>query len=167
MAGNCEPYIWNRVILQMGHQSPVIQQALTALGTVYEEGIREPGEILAVKKHHNGLIQYNNAIKALAYHLSSENPDMRVTLVCCLLFIWVEFLQNRRDAAFEQMKAGLAIMRNLQSGAPERRRRMFGEDFEDLFGSLDRTFTRLEIQGTIHGTHKPEIMISDPSHPEL
>lgn len=91
------------------------------------------------------------ALRHLADSLMTGQADPRVTLISCLIFIWIEFLQNNLESGFRHSESGLQILRNLSAGKQNEVMRLDGSNFEDIYGSLDRSFKRLSIQVTIHG----------------
>jgi hypothetical protein len=97
------------------------------------------------------LEQYMKALRHLADSLMTGQADPRVTLISCLIFIWIEFLQNNLESGFRHSESGLQILRNLSAGKQNEVMRLDGSNFEDIYGSLDRSFKRLSIQVTIHG----------------
>jgi len=91
------------------------------------------------------LQQYNKAVRQLVEYLSSEDQDPRVALVSCLIFVWVEFLQNSLDTGFQHLNYGLKILRDLRQSMQQQGRILL-RDTEDIYGSLER------IQAAVHGS---------------
>ncbi|KUJ13788.1 uncharacterized protein LY89DRAFT_672072 [Mollisia scopiformis] len=148
MPGNFEPYFWDHIVLQFSHKYPTILQALVALSAIYEE--HEQGTPGPVSKSADSyaLQQYNKAVKDLMGYLGSEGQDMKVALTACLIFVWIEFLQDDLNSGFQHLSCGLKILRDC-IGIQDR-------DSEDIFGSLDRSFTRLRIQAAVHGAQESQ-----------
>jgi hypothetical protein len=110
MPGNFEPFFWDHIILQFSHSYPTVQQSLFALSAIYEENDRDNQNPVkttaALTKDPHALNQYNKAVRHLAEDLSKQQ-DLRVTLILCLIFFWVEILQNNLDSAFKHLDGGL------------------------------------------------------------
>lgn len=166
MPGNFEPYFWDHIVLQFSHQYPTIERCLIALSAMYEEMESEDRDALHSSStmgvrpiHHSTLQQYNKAVRQLVEYLSSEDQDPRVALASCLIFVWIEFLQNSLDAGFQHLNCGLKILRDLRQSL-EQKGQLLIRDTEDIYGSLERSFTRLRIQAAIHGSQTSDFTTS-------
>jgi hypothetical protein len=163
MPGNFEPSFWNRMILQFSHNYPTVQQSLVALSAIYEandQDNRSPGSSMTASlPAPHALHQYNKAVRHLVEYLSSTQHDLRVTLISCLIFVWIEILQNNLDAAFKHLDGGLKILRDIRVSLciPSYAEIPAIHDAEDIYGSLSRSFIRLRIQAAIHGSQLPGI----------
>lgn len=156
LPGNFEPYFWDHVVLQFSHRYPTILQALIALSAVYEEHdqvVLRPTQPSSEKEY--ALQQYNIAVNNLVEYLASENQDPRVALTACLIFVWIEFVQNNITSGFQQLDCGLKILRDLRLASSSQ-----DGDSEDILGSLDRSFTRLRIQAAVHGAGQSDFTTS-------
>ncbi|TVY51006.1 Beauvericin cluster-specific repressor BEA4 [Lachnellula cervina] len=154
MPGNFEPYLWDNLVLQFCHVYPAVQQSLIALGAIYEEHERRGTALTtSTPADENVLKQYNVAVKGLVDYLSSTNQDPRVALISCLMFVWIEFLQRNLDAGFRHLNSGLKILQNLRgSQIPGKISHVNDENKEDIYGALNRSFTRLRVQAAMHGS---------------
>jgi hypothetical protein len=56
------------------------------------------------------LQQYNKAISCLSRCLSQGPQSEEITLMCCVLFICLEFLRGNIDTAISHLLSGLGIM---------------------------------------------------------
>ena len=154
MPGNFKPYLWDNLVLQFCHVYPAVQQSLIALGAIYEEHERRGMALTtSTSSDENVLKQYNIAVKGLVDYLSSANQDPRVTLISCLMFVWIEFLQRNLDSGFRHLNSGLKILQDLRGPQiPGKTSPVNDEDKEDIYGALNRSFTRLRIQAAMHGS---------------
>ncbi|TVY47477.1 Beauvericin cluster-specific repressor [Lachnellula occidentalis] len=154
MPGNFEPYLWDKVVLQFCHVYPAVQQSLVALGAIYEEHERRGMALMtSTSADENALKQYNIAVKGLVDYLSSADQDPRVALISCLMFVWIEFLQRNLDSGFRHLNSGLKIMQDLREcHLPGEASSVNDEDKEDIYGALNRSFTRLRVQAAMHGS---------------
>ncbi|KAF4637595.1 hypothetical protein G7Y89_g478 [Cudoniella acicularis] len=171
--GNFEPYFWDNISLQLSHKYPTILHALIALSAIYEEHERSGLEIISdtsrvqVSYTEYTLRQYNKAVKDLVEYLASDEPDPRVALTSCLIFVWIEFLQNDPSSGFRHLNCGLKILRNLQLSSPGEKARTHERDSEGILGSLNRSFTRLRIQAAIHGSQEADFTTSSTRELEI
>ena len=165
MPGNFEPYFWDHIVLQFSHRYPTILQALVALSAIYEEHDHRRGwEPMRIRSEDYALQQYSKAVKDLMHYLASENQDPRVALTSCLIFVWIEFMQDNLTSGFQHLNAGLKILRDLKFGVESR---IQEKDSEDIFGSLDRSFTRLRIQAAVHGAQNSKFTTSNTRELEV
>jgi hypothetical protein len=161
LPGNFEPYFWDHIVLQLSQQYPTIRHSLVAFSAMYEDHEQQDKQPSFTNSEH-ALRQYNKAVRSrLDYH-SSDEQDMHVGLVSCLIFVWIELLQGNLDTGFQHLNSGLKILRDLRrrqrrKGIEERN---YQEDVEDVYGSLDRSFTRLRIQAALHGSRTSDFTTS-------
>ncbi|TVY80565.1 Beauvericin cluster-specific repressor BEA4 [Lachnellula suecica] len=154
MPGNFEPYFWDNVVLKFSHLYPIVQQSLIALSAIYEEH-ENSDRMLKGSAISNQYVlqQYTKAVRNLVDYLSSDDQDPTVTLISCLMFVWIEFLQKNLDSGFQHLNSGLKILQDLRKSARLGVSPNGGcRDKEDIFGSLNRSFTRLRVQAAIHGS---------------
>jgi hypothetical protein len=158
MPGNFEGYFWDHTVLQFCQKYPVVKQCLVTLGAIYEERERSSGSLGMVSVVQplgvHALQQYNKAIRHLVNHLSSVQIDTRVALVSCLLFVWIEVLQEKLPSAFRHLNSGLKILKDIGPAEVIER----PTDSEGIYASLDRSFTRLRVQSVISGTYKADLI---------
>lgn len=141
---------WNRVSSQ-NHSDDALRHALVALGAVHQlfgppevplpEGFTpESLEVFAIQR-------YNMSISRLQPHINSSNPEsVRVTLICCLAFIFLETLRSDHATAVNHLINGLRILESLPApsfcyhytGGEGFRPDVFSMgEVIDLFGSLE------------------------------
>jgi hypothetical protein len=158
IAGDFEPHFWNHTMLQFSHSYPTVQQAILALSVIYEGNQRDiqiPMKSSTVTiQDPRALQQYNLAVSHLIEYISSSHQDSRATLLSCLVFVWIEFLQNNLESAFKHLDSGLKILDDLSktlpvSSLPET---LAFDNAKDIYGSIRRSFTRLRSQAALHGT---------------
>lgn len=142
-------------MLQFSHRDPTIRYSLIALSAIYEEHEAHPDQTrmsAGQSKSVYVLQQYTKALRYLADSLLTGQADPRVALISCLIFIWIEFLQNNLESGFKHLESGLQILGGLGAGRQASRSGSpYASDFDDIYGSLDRSFKRLSIQATFHG----------------
>ncbi|EPE32052.1 Zn2/Cys6 DNA-binding protein [Glarea lozoyensis ATCC 20868] len=154
MAGNFESDFWNKVILQYGHQFPTVQHSLLALSATYEERTSK-GLMRSAVNSKYVLQQYTKAVRTLGEYISSSDQDPRATLIACLLLVWVELLRRNIDQGFQHLFSGFKILAHLRSAGVI-------TGCEDVYSSLGRSFRRLRIQLSIHGSTTDEIARTCP-----
>ncbi|KAE9363000.1 hypothetical protein N431DRAFT_550764 [Stipitochalara longipes BDJ] len=163
--GHFEPHFWNQIVLRFGHSYPAVQHALVALDAIYDgndRDLRSPVKNATISMRNSYVLhQYDIALRHLIEYLSSTQQDARATLLSCLVFVWVEILQNNLESAFKHLESGLKILRQIKEATPvpfsEGMITTHGE--EDVCEVLSRSFIRLSSQAATHGTYNevPEI----------
>lgn len=152
-------------MLQFSHNYPTVQQAMFALCAIYEgnqRGIQSPMKSrTATIQDPQALHQYNLAVSHLIEYLSLSHQDSRATLLSCLVFVWIEFLQNNLESAFKHLDSGLKILGDLSKNLPVSSlpEALGFYNAEDIYGSIHRYFTGLRSQAAMHGScsQLPEI----------
>jgi len=148
LPGNFEPYFWDHFVLQFSHQDPAIRYSLVALSAIYEDHeLKIQGLNQSPKQRSHSLALYMKAVHHLTDALSSSQIDTRVVLVCCLIFVWIDVLQDNLFSAFKHLESGAQILQDSYGHYS----RTIISDFEDIFASLTRSFTRLVLQASVHG----------------
>lgn len=161
--GNFEPYFWDVLVLQLSHQYPTIRHCLIALSAMYEaQGTRKHPSTVTPSQ---SLWVYNKALRDVASHISSPDQNLEVSLICCVIFIWIEFLQKNMDAGLRHLKSGLNILQHARSYREIQPENILRYDTDDVYGALDRSFTRLSIQVVLHGSRTPDLTATSVKTP--
>lgn len=118
-AGLCSfTAFWRRLNPSAGCQDEAIKHAVVALAVAYQQfhypsepiihGFRPADlEVFTIQ-------QYNRSIERLQSHAGSSTPEsIRVTLVCCLVFISLETLRGNDSVAVTHLTNGLRILQSL------------------------------------------------------
>ncbi|KAL5397422.1 hypothetical protein PMIN03_003291 [Paraphaeosphaeria minitans] len=169
---------WFRRVLPMCHDDPVVRQVVVALGAAhrcYLDNLSKSGsgdantsltyvEDVAVR-------HYNEAITKLISHdvtsSGSGNRELKY-LICCLLFVCLEYMLGRFDEAVRHIKAGCQLFQAADlSTAPD--------DIRQLFQETGTVFLRIIVDATIPPQEyeipnitphaKPLMEIDDASQP--
>jgi hypothetical protein len=118
---------WTQTILQESHHITPVRHAIIAIGALSVSFSGTPAPILKVnviqevdKKHHEqAVVHYLKAIQTLNQYISSSSsPQLRVALICCLLFVAFETLLGNISSTIIQIYGGLKILRSYYIGKP-------------------------------------------------
>jgi hypothetical protein len=105
---------WSRIPLQMAQSELSVRHALIALSYLNksETGTLKSARagLVAVSEQKTMLLHYNKAVKHLVQRMSESSYSAELGLVCCLLFICLEFLRGNYDTAMVHYKSGLKII---------------------------------------------------------
>ncbi|PYH94929.1 hypothetical protein BO71DRAFT_449792 [Aspergillus ellipticus CBS 707.79] len=151
--------IWQCLILQLSHSEPAVSHAVAALGAMHEVTSARRGDRVrarAADYRYFALEQYGRAISLLLKRpRGSNDPAVRLTvLVCCMIFVFFEFVRGDYRVALMHLRNGLRVLgpgeggRNWRGagalmGLDEKRKRGEGESEEEM---LIRGFAHLDIQ---------------------
>ena len=129
--GYFEERIWNSLILKASHTEPVIQHAIVALSSIHEGN------------DHLALRHYNRAIQTMRTVMA----EPVIVLMSCLIFIWIENLQDNNSRASTHIQSGLRIVaqNNLQGQAGVQ---------------LAHFFRRLYAQGVLLESPAPVVILT-------
>ncbi|OJJ46492.1 hypothetical protein ASPZODRAFT_66371 [Penicilliopsis zonata CBS 506.65] len=168
--------LWQRLVLQMSHGEPAVYHAVVALSAIHQASEVTIGSMLARQRRgppaeqlHRasvwrrfGIEQLGRSLAALNQRSMSQDPQLReVTLLCCLLFIVGELLQNHHDAASQHLLSGVSILCELRRQESGRKPTALSPVEPALF----TTFLRLEMQYT-HMGNSIRLMCLADSQPE-
>ncbi|RYP44715.1 hypothetical protein DL768_008846 [Monosporascus sp. mg162] len=109
---------WSVLVPQLAHNDEAVKHAVVALGSAFhmhgrrlEEGDAQRLEVFVVT-------QYNKAIRSLQQHVASASPEgTEITLVCCLMFTFLETMRSHSDAALVHFAHGRRIIDTLPVSA--------------------------------------------------
>ncbi|PYI25767.1 hypothetical protein BP00DRAFT_357622 [Aspergillus indologenus CBS 114.80] len=151
--GYYDSQLWEQFMFQMANLEPAVCHAAIALGAAHQEvvlqGINFPGDDA---KGRGVWYFYALEESARAFELlrrrNPQDPQMRqVTLLCCLLFVYMSLLQRDYNTAFRHLQAGLRVFQELRSG---RCGSLNGSSLDGAAMNLHlvAAFAQLEIQST-------------------
>ncbi|RYO80139.1 hypothetical protein DL764_009932 [Monosporascus ibericus] len=109
---------WNVLIPQVAHHDEAVKHAVVALGSAFhiydrrlEKGDAQRLEVFVVT-------QYNKAIRSLQQHVTSASPKgTEITLICCLMFAFLETIRSCSNAALVHLAHGRRILDTLPVSA--------------------------------------------------
>ncbi|KAH7381910.1 hypothetical protein BKA64DRAFT_727346 [Cadophora sp. MPI-SDFR-AT-0126] len=160
--GNFEPAFWETLVLRFSHSFPTVKQSLVALSSMYEEyeNNHSSSATFDFRFSATAINQYNSAVRELVSYIASNKRDSTVTLISCLIFVWIELLQGNFPAAYRHLRSGMKILDDSEasqmhlSGNVIQRRESL-HDVDEIHGSLARSFARLRIQAIVCGQRMP------------
>ncbi|OJJ95774.1 hypothetical protein ASPACDRAFT_1907473 [Aspergillus aculeatus ATCC 16872] len=116
MVGFFDSALWQQLILQMGHEEPAVYHAIVALSAFHQDSERQgmplSKEDLGNTWHRFALEQSMRSFSLLHTRRASHDPRLReVTLLCCLVFVLLEWLRGQYDKAFEHLRSGIRMLK--------------------------------------------------------
>ncbi|XEV01329.1 hypothetical protein FSHL1_006616 [Fusarium sambucinum] len=113
---------WEKLVPQACHDEPAILHSVLAMGSVHRRlciskaSGRDDGEAdklaLATLQYYNMAINSLYKLQADGSQLGKSRGPAQVTLIACLLFVVVEYLQKRPAQGLLHLRHGLQIMRS-------------------------------------------------------
>ncbi|CAG8982811.1 hypothetical protein HYALB_00001092 [Hymenoscyphus albidus] len=125
--GTPSSHFWTRLVLQETHNLSAIRHAVIALGALTKSLENAPPPNLKVnmtqtvdqKHHEQAVLQHLKGIQALKQYISSSrSPQLRNTLITCLLFTCFEILQGSYVSCVQQIHGGLKMLKSYYGGNP-------------------------------------------------
>lgn len=115
--------VWDKLVPQLGQTEPAVYHTMLAVASLYEETQLSgaplddstsplPGSFVSSAQSY-ALHQYTTALRELQIYMTSPHPAPTVILATCLLFVCIESLRGRWNAASRHIESGLAILKNV------------------------------------------------------
>ncbi|RAL02825.1 Zn(II)2Cys6 transcription factor [Aspergillus ibericus CBS 121593] len=120
IVGYFDCVLWQRLVLQISQEEPAAFHAVVAFSAVYADyetrGLPRKIDELDNSLQRFALDQCARAYRRLNSRSESQDPGLRdITLVCCVLFIMVEWMRGQYDTASIHLKNGLRIIQHDQT----------------------------------------------------
>ncbi len=147
LSGCFDHAFWSSFVLQASLTEPCIWHAVLALSASHESYkltyMNRPliEQARAESQKCLSLKQYTKAVSLLVHGISTQQPRLTVVLISCIIFIYIEFVQDNLDAALNHLKSGLKLVSEPQPSSLA--------DVVDE--SIIQLLTRLHAQAIIHG----------------
>ncbi|KAF7555389.1 hypothetical protein G7Z17_g2233 [Cylindrodendrum hubeiense] len=144
---------WTHIVLQNAQTYPTVRRSLNAVGSLYEAYLRNEHKshnsqaVLDTQTIQFALVEYTKAVNFLSKDLLANRLPSQTVLICCLLFVWLEFLRNDFTTALRHLKSGLSILLGMRKSSGLKH----SSEFDDIDDSILYIFTRLQLQATMHG----------------
>ncbi|KAE9583116.1 Aspercryptin biosynthesis cluster-specific transcription regulator atnN [Colletotrichum fructicola] len=154
---------WETLVLQASSTEPAVLYAVLALGAAHRMEIAnaccckiesEDSELSNITTQKRLALQYyNKAIGLLRPQLCNRRPEsVRISLVVCIIFIYLEFMQERYEDGYVHFRHGLQLLDLLTPGLSSGSR-----PFRDCADeSLAETLAWLDIQTTLLKTNSSQ-----------
>ncbi|PYI02318.1 hypothetical protein BO78DRAFT_351839, partial [Aspergillus sclerotiicarbonarius CBS 121057] len=171
IVGYFDCVLWQRLVLQISQDEPAAFHAVVAFSAVYADyetrGLPRKVNEMDNSLQRFALDQCARAYRRLNSRSESQDPELRdITLVCCVLFIMVEWMRGQYNTASIHLKNGLRILQDDQTltAATAVFSSVFGQCIADSLASLKVQSTYFGIEEPPQPQTPPQ---SDPSTPEL
>jgi len=112
LSGTFESRFWKAFLPQVGTSEPTIQHAMMAVAALHER-FEMSGDVILDPKtmcRRFAIQQYNKAISCSTKRLSKGPQSEEVTLMCCVLFISLEYLRGNVISSVNFLRSGKGIL---------------------------------------------------------
>ncbi|CCF44623.1 C6 zinc finger protein [Colletotrichum higginsianum] len=116
--------VWSNYILPLGYYADSIKHAIIALGVAHRAFLeRDPSADSAPSQSDlafNGLAErhYRKAVSEAIKIMADPSPvNVRVTLVCCLVFVCFEIVRGQYDKAIQHLRSGSRVLESLHQAS--------------------------------------------------
>ncbi|KAK1988226.1 LOW QUALITY PROTEIN: C6 zinc finger protein [Colletotrichum cereale] len=115
--------IWCNYILPLGYYSDPIKHAVVALGVAHRAFLENPfsdpkPSMSAVAFSDLAERHYRKAVTGTIDIMADPSPvNIRITLICCLVFVCFEIVRGQYDKAVQHLRAGSRILESLHQAA--------------------------------------------------
>lgn len=108
---------WECLMPRVAHHNDAVRHALIALGAAYHLEVHHDSSSSEVDHHRLEIFtirQYNKAMHSLTKHLVSASQEhVEITLLCALIFTFIESIRHNREHAVLHLDNGLRIIEQL------------------------------------------------------
>jgi hypothetical protein len=162
ISGYFDTEFWNELVLQLSEGEPAVRHAIVALSSLYEAS--ETSQLLqhpSFDDRYKHLMrfaacEYTKAVSALFNRINTNGPRLKVTLVACLVFIWIEFLRNNVDDALTHLQSGVRILYEQQQ---------LPTSCKAVIKQVAHILGRVFIQAALHGSSTVKFEYFDMKDP--
>lgn len=142
MSGHFQDPVWQRLVLQASHTEPAVRYAANALGALHEErclreAASDDGLEVGLVQTNFPTRQYSRALGGLQKLLGSGNASTNIILLCALLLVHFESLQERFIPALTHAENAMRLLDPAQAPSTEA-----------IDPSLVQSFVRLDLQSS-------------------
>ncbi|ETN41764.1 uncharacterized protein HMPREF1541_03701 [Cyphellophora europaea CBS 101466] len=156
------PRFWKPTLIQASTSEPAVLNAVLALSTIHKSETiddRYTNRHMLANLGQFMLLHYGKAMKQLQPDIStSDQSTIRVTIISCVVFVYIEFLRGRIQAGLTHLHYGLKLIQELPS--PNHDSRLIDADHDvPLLDWAIEPLLRLYLQAMLLG------QLSEPLHP--
>ncbi|KAB8237212.1 Zn(II)2Cys6 transcription factor [Aspergillus alliaceus] len=147
--------VWQTFVLPVSSIEPAVFHALVALSAVHQNVEMDKNLPVTAGSHsdwqHFALEQLGRSFALLRSRCTSQDPVItEVVLVCCLLFLTLEFILGEYDNAFKHLQHGVQILSEVKAQAKDRLH-------PPIEKCLLMAFAHLEVQASYFGAPGPTL----------
>ncbi|OHF00916.1 C6 zinc finger domain-containing protein [Colletotrichum orchidophilum] len=115
--------LWSNYILPLGYYSDSVKHAIIALGVAHRGFLENPyfdekPSESALAFNDLAVRHHRKAVSETIQIMADPSPvNIRITLICCLVFVCYEIVRGQYDKAIQHLKAGSRVLESLHQAA--------------------------------------------------
>ncbi|KAK1513796.1 C6 zinc finger domain-containing protein [Colletotrichum abscissum] len=115
--------LWSNYILPLGYYSDSVKHAIIALGVAHRGFLENPyfdeqPSESALAFNDLAVRHYRKAVSETIQIMADPSPvNIRITLICCLVFVCYEIVRGQYDKAIQHLRAGSKVLESLHQAA--------------------------------------------------
>ncbi|KAL0933889.1 C6 zinc finger domain protein [Colletotrichum truncatum] len=120
--------LWSNYILPLGYYSDSVKHAVVALGVAHRAFLEDPfygmqGADNALALSDLASRHYRKAVAEAIQIMADPSPvNIRITLICCLIFVCYEIVRGQFDKAVQHLRSGAKVLESIHQAAVAHRR---------------------------------------------
>lgn len=159
LLGLFDTSLWDRTILQASHDEPFIRDGIIAIAAIWTNGRKrvemcgrcDRGPVVVTQPYQFALQQYGRAVTNFRQSITKDGntPNLRKTLIGCLLVVCFEALQGNHFEALKNALSGHKLLDDWLARKKHRDSRSEGltSPAQDVVeDDLVQAFTRMDLQ---------------------
>lgn len=146
ISGDFDAVFWRSVVLQVAQAEPAVRHAVLAVSTLHE-GLTQGTIVQSTDgclTQSFALQQYNKAIARLLDQINNPPTKPLASLLTCVLFVCIEFLQGKNKASLIHLEQGRQLLTRLDE-------RYNGPEMECILRHIVPLYTRLSLTSFLFG----------------
>lgn len=121
LSGDFDAFFWRTLVLQICQTEPAVKHAVLAVSSLHEGMLQETHTVTPYvggsSRQSFALQQYNKAIACMLDQMTETDAKPLGSLLTCVLFVCIEFMQNKDKESLIHLEQGRQILAQLDSKA--------------------------------------------------
>lgn len=126
LSGRQDLHFWGGAVLQICRSEPAVWDAINAVSALFESAnpcldpvfLGRRDDQLLNQTQKEALVWYSRSLSRIRVQIERRNVDECTAMVSCVLFICIEALQGRVEAALHLYQQGVRLILDLRAKTP-------------------------------------------------
>jgi hypothetical protein len=150
LSGDFDAFFWRVLVLQICQTEPAVKHAVLAVSSLHEGMLQETHTVTPYtsgsSRQSFALHQYNKAITCMLDQMTEADAKPLGPLLTCILFVCIEFMQNKDKESLIHLEQGRQILAQL-----ERKASSTTPEMDMIKQHLVPMYTRLSLTSFMFG----------------
>lgn len=150
LSGDFDAFFWRVLVLQICQTEPAVKHAILAVSSLHESMLQETHTVAPYtdgsSRQAFALQQYNKAISCMLDQMTEADARPLGPLLTCVLFVCIEFMQNKDNESLIHLEQGRQILAQL-----DRKARSTDPEMDMIKQHLVPMYTRLSLTSFMFG----------------